>query len=92
MVTPRTLAENRRLGVTALEMGIQTTNDEIHRVTKRDSSRAQIVEKTRLAKEFGFKVLAHIMPDLPGSSPAMDRAMIDDVLHGGAWVRGRGAR
>ena len=92
MVTPRTLAENRRLGVTALEMGIQTTNDEIHRVTKRDSSRAQIVEKTRLAKEFGFKVLAHIMPDLPGSSPAMDRAMIDDVLHGGAWVRDRDFR
>ena len=39
----------------------------------------QIIEKTQLAKEFGFKILAHIMPDLPGSSPELDKAVIDDV-------------
>ena len=87
MVTPASLLENRRLGITAMEIGVQTTNDEIHRVTKRDSSRAQIVERTKLMKEFGFKVLAHLMPDLPGSSPEMDHCMIDDVLHSGITRR-----
>jgi hypothetical protein len=60
MVTPASLTNNRRLGVTAMEIGVQTTNDEVHRVTKRDSSRAQIVDRTKLMKEFGFKVLAHL--------------------------------
>lgn len=66
---------------------MQTTVDAIHDLTKRDSSRAQVIEKTQLAKEFGFKVMAHIMPDLPGTTPELDKAMIDDILHGGIRVR-----
>ena len=75
--------------ITALEFGVQTTVDAIHDFTKRDSSRAQVIEKTQLAKEFGFKVMAHIMPDLPGSSPELDKVMIDDILHGGVCIRNR---
>ena len=56
-VTPKTLLFNRSLGITAMEMGIQTTNDEIHRLTKRDSTRAQLVNRAELCKQFGFKVL-----------------------------------
>lgn len=92
MVTPASLLANRRLGITAMEIGVQTTNDEIHRITKRDSSRAQIIERTKLMKEFGFKVLAHLMPDLPGSSPEMDHQMIDDVLYSGSTKRVRDFR
>jgi hypothetical protein len=92
MLTVAGLAENRRLGITALELGVQTTDDEIHRLTQRDSTRAQIVEKTQLAKEFGFKVMAHIMPDLPGSSPELDRRVIDDVLDGTERIRTRDLR
>eukprot|EP01052_Picozoa_sp_SAG31_P020643 SAG31_NODE_1563_length_7869_cov_6.990734_3_plen_123_part_00 len=80
MLSAAGLRENRMLGITALELGVQTTDDEVHRLTRRDSTRAQIVEKTQLAKEFGFKVMAHIMPDLPGSSPELDRQVIDDIL------------
>ena len=43
-------------------------------------------------KEFGFKVLAHLMPDLPGSSPEMDHQMIDDVLYSGSTRRVRDVR
>ena len=39
--------------------------------------------------EFGFKLLAHLMPDLPGSSAAADVVMIDDVLDGSERVRCR---
>ena len=41
------------------------------------------------AQEFGFKILAHLMPDLPGSSAAADVVMIDDVLDGSERVRCR---
>eukprot|EP00656_Telonema_subtile_P013320 TRINITY_DN16763_c0_g1_i2.p1 TRINITY_DN16763_c0_g1~~TRINITY_DN16763_c0_g1_i2.p1 ORF type:complete len:599 (-),score=192.57 TRINITY_DN16763_c0_g1_i2:21-1817(-) len=82
MVTPTTLIFNRSLGITAMEMGIQTTDDEIHRITKRDSTREQLVNRAELCKHFGFKVLAHIMPDLPGSNPQKDKDVIDDILNG----------
>eukprot|EP01049_Picozoa_sp_SAG25_P003033 SAG25_NODE_166_length_13075_cov_19.523736_2_plen_158_part_00 len=42
MVSAAVLRNNRRLGITALEFGIQTTVDAIHDVTKRDSSRLQV--------------------------------------------------
>ena len=63
-------------------MGVQTTDDEVHRLTKRDCTRAELIDRAMICKEFGFKVLAHIMPDLPGSSPEKDKFMIDDVLNG----------
>jgi len=87
MVTPETLTHNRQLGITAMEMGVQTTNDEIHRLTKRDSTREQLITRARLCKDFGFKTLAHIMPDLPGSSPELDIAAIDDILDGQEHIR-----
>jgi elongator complex protein 3 len=81
MVSTASLTFARELGVTALEMGVQTTNDEIHRLTKRDSTRAELIDRAALAKDFGFKVMAHIMPDLPGSTPEIDRTTIDDIVN-----------
>ena len=80
MVSMASLIHARELGITALEMGVQTTNDEIHRLTKRDSTRAELIDRAALAKDFGFKVMAHIMPDLPGSTPEIDRTTIDDIV------------
>ena len=87
MVTPTSLIYNRSLGITAMEMGIQTTDDKVHQLTKRDSTRAQLINRAELCKNFGFKVLAHIMPDLPGSSPELDKKVIDDILNGTDDVR-----
>ena len=82
MVSYKNLKWARYLGITAIEMGVQTTDDEVHRLTKRDCTRAELIDRAMICKEFGFKVLAHIMPDLPGSSPEKDKLMIDDVLNG----------
>ena len=92
MVTAEVLRHNRQLGITALECGVQTTCEHVHELTKRDSSRLQIIERMQLAKEFGFKVMAHVMPDLPGSNPQLDKDVIDDLLHGGLHVRVRDVR
>ena len=87
MVSYGTLLWARHLGITAIEMGVQTTDDEIHRLTKRDSTREELIDRAMIAKEFGFKVLAHVMPDLPGSTPEKDKAMINDLLNGVETLR-----
>ena len=37
---------------------------------------------TQLAKDVGFKLDFHLMPDLPGSTPELDMEMFKDVLFG----------
>ena len=69
-------------GVTRVELGVQTIDDEIHELTYRGHGVAEIVTATRLLRENGFKVYYHWMPGLPGSSPEHDvemtRALFDD--------------
>nr|QFG74021.1 MAG: hypothetical protein [Megaviridae environmental sample] len=82
MLTVDRLKFFRELGITAIEFGMQTTNDKILSIIKRDCTRDIMIKKMRLLKFFGFKTLAHIMPDLPGSTYEGDLDMIKDVMRG----------
>ena len=44
------------------------------------TERAHAAQAVRLLKDSGFKVDIHLMPLLPGASPAADLAMFRDVL------------
>jgi len=59
-------------GATRVELGVQTLDDEIHRLTKRGHGVAEVVSATRLLRDCGFKVYYHWMPGLPGSTPEHD--------------------
>jgi elongator complex protein 3 len=59
-------------GVTRVELGVQTLDDEIHCLTKRGHGVAEVVSATRLLRDCGFKVHYHWMPGLPGSTPEHD--------------------
>ena len=59
-------------GTTRVELGVQTLDDEIYRLTRRGHKVEDVVKATRLLKEHGFKVHYHWMPGLPGSTPAKD--------------------
>ncbi|MBI4283295.1 MAG: tRNA uridine(34) 5-carboxymethylaminomethyl modification radical SAM/GNAT enzyme Elp3 [Chloroflexi bacterium] len=59
-------------GVTRVELGVQTLDDEIYRLVRRGHSVADVVRATRLLREHGFKVHYHWMPGLPGSTPEHD--------------------
>jgi elongator complex protein 3 len=63
----------RELGVTRVEIGYQTTVDEINFATGRGHGNAEAIAATKLLKDAGFKVVAHMMPNLPGSTPDIDR-------------------
>jgi len=59
-------------GTTRVELGVQTLEDEVHRLTKRGHGVAEIVSATELLRDHGLKVHYHWMPGLPGSTPQHD--------------------
>ena len=69
-------------GTTRVELGVQTLDDEIHRLTRRGHGVAEVVSATKLLRDYGFKVYYHWMPGLPGSTPEHDlelsRELFDD--------------
>jgi len=74
-ITPEELMEMREFGCTRVEMGVQALDDEILKLNKRGHGIKEIAEATKLLKEYGFKITYHIMPALPGATPAKDLKM-----------------
>ena len=62
-------------GVTRVELGVQTLDDDVHRLTKRGHGVAEVVEATGRLRNCGLKVHYHWMPGLPGSTPELDLEM-----------------
>ena len=80
LITKHELMRFRLLGCTRVQIGIQHTNDEILRLINRGHDAQCSINAMRLLKNYGFKVDAHIMPDLPGCTPELDKKMMEDIL------------
>ncbi|EZQ12028.1 MULTISPECIES: tRNA uridine(34) 5-carboxymethylaminomethyl modification radical SAM/GNAT enzyme Elp3 [Acidianus] len=61
-----------KLGVTKVELGVQTVYDEVLKFSNRGHTVKDSVEATRILKDSGFKVVYHVMLGLPKSDPEMD--------------------
>ncbi|KAI9829645.1 MAG: Elongator subunit [Phylliscum demangeonii] len=59
------LSSMLRYGCTRLEIGVQSLYEDVARDTNRGHTVAAVAETFRLAKDAGFKVVSHMMPDLP---------------------------
>ncbi len=59
-------------GVTRIELGVQTIEDDILSKMKRGHTVTDSIIATRIAKDAGLKVTYHIMPNLPGSNYERD--------------------
>ncbi len=70
----------RRLGVTRVELGVQTIYDDVLRMIKRGHLVDKTIEATFQLKEAGFKVGYHLMPGLPGSNFQRDLEMFEKVF------------
>jgi elongator complex protein 3 len=72
----------RRLGCTKVQIGFQSLSDDVLRVNKRGHDVAATRRAVKLLRRAGFKIHAHWMPNLYGSTPAADledfRRMVDD--------------
>lgn len=75
----------RKLGATKVELGIQIADDEILKLNKRGHGTAEIKQATRLFKQAGFKIAYHIMPNLPGATPAKDLGLYKKLFRDPAY-------
>lgn len=70
----------RELGCTRVELGVQTIDDKVLKLGNRGHVVKQTIEATKLLKDAGFKISYHMMPNLPGSSPAKDLAVFKKLF------------
>lgn len=68
------------LGATRVELGVQTTRDEILQRIDRGHGTAETVAATRLAKDKGLKVCYHMMPGLPGADLESDIESFQEIF------------
>jgi len=74
-----------RLGGTKVEVGVQTTHDEINRAMHRGHGTAASVDATKRLRDAGFKVGFHMMPGQPGMTDAMNRADFERLFDDPRW-------
>jgi len=76
----------REMGITRIEMGIQSMFDEVLDANKRGHSIEQVRLAMHTLRSYAFKISCHFMPWLYGSTPELDietfRLAFDDI-----WVR-----
>ncbi|CAD6888505.1 unnamed protein product [Tilletia controversa] len=59
------LSQMLRYGCTRLEIGVQSVYEDVARDTNRGHTVKAVCETFHLAKDAGYKIVAHMMPDLP---------------------------
>ncbi len=71
-ITEEEVIRIRRLGATKVQIGIQSLSDEVLRLNRRGHTVEQTRHAIRLLRRAGFKIYAHWMANLYGSSPEAD--------------------
>lgn len=72
----------RMFGVTRVQLGVQTIDDDILIKLNRGHTVKDSIDAIKLLKCNGFKVDIHVMPDLPGTTPEIDKHMLSVVIQG----------
>ena len=80
-ITKYELRRFRSYGVTRIQMGVQHTDDKILDNVNRDCDSFEVKRALKLAKDNGFKIDIHLMPDLPGATPEIDRKMFTEIIN-----------
>jgi elongator complex protein 3 len=73
-ITVGQLQELRQMGVTKVQLGIQSLNNRVLRLNRRGHTVEATKKAVKLLRQFGFKIQAHWMANLYGSTPAKDIA------------------
>ena len=72
-ITSENLRMFRQLGCTKIQIGIQSTRQEILDANQRQMSVAQIKRAFSLIRLYGFKIHSHLMVNLLGATPEADK-------------------
>ncbi|MBC7328551.1 tRNA uridine(34) 5-carboxymethylaminomethyl modification radical SAM/GNAT enzyme Elp3 [bacterium] len=72
LINEEELKRFRKLGVTRVEIGVQSLYDDVLLLNKRGHTTKEVKESTKLLKDAGFKVTYHMMLNLLGSDKNKD--------------------
>jgi elongator complex protein 3 len=79
-VTESEIKRLRELGVTMVELGVQSIYDDVLKLNLRGHGVKETILATKLLKDAGFKVLYQMMPNLPGSNLKRDEKMFIELF------------
>ncbi|RME39475.1 MAG: tRNA uridine(34) 5-carboxymethylaminomethyl modification radical SAM/GNAT enzyme Elp3, partial [Thermoflexia bacterium] len=71
-ITPEEVRRLRALGVTKVQLGVQSLDDEILALNRRGHTVAETRTAVRRLRLAGFKIVLHWMPNLYGATPERD--------------------
>ena len=60
------------LGMTRVEIGVQSLQEDTYKLVNRGHTLHDVRESFQIARDAGYKIVAHMMPGLPGSTPTRD--------------------
>ena len=78
-VTDQNCRDRRAMGVTRIEMGVQSTDDAVLDLNKRGHHLAEVEKALHKLRQYAFKFSIHIMPGLYGSTMEKDIQTFRDV-------------
>jgi elongator complex protein 3 len=84
-VTDAEVRRLRRLGATRIQLGVQSLSDPVLAANRRGHDRETTRRAFARLRRAGFKIVAHWMPNLLGSSPERDRADFDRLFGDSAF-------
>lgn len=85
LVTRDELAWFRTLGVTKVQLGAQSLDDDILQRNHRGHTAQETLDAVRLLRAAGFKIVLHWMPNLLGATPESDREDFSRLWGEGAY-------
>ena len=71
----------RRWGVTTVEIGVQSLNDDVLRYINRGHLTDVVINASRLIRKYGFELTYQLMLNLPSSNFDIDRKMLLEDLY-----------
>ena len=72
LITEEELRRLRVLGCTKIEIGVQSLNDKVLKLNKRDHGVAEVKRAIQLMRDSAYKINCHMMPNLYGSDVEND--------------------
>ena len=79
-INEREIIFMRELGITRVELGVQSLYEKILKINLRGHTLQETIEATRLLKDAGFKICYQMMPNLLGSDLKKDEEMFEELF------------
>lgn len=91
LINKKEIINLRKLGVTMVELGVQTIYDDILEKCQRGHSVKETIKATKILKDAGFKVMYQVMLNLPGSNLKRDfesfKKIFEDANFRPDWLK-----